>query len=202
MKNHQLLKARQNHSRIFAVVLVIVLLVSKPMFVEEYFLRECLAWLGYAFVIFGAFGRVYCSAFIGGRKNDEVVRAGPFSVVRNPLYVFSFIAMVGIGLQSGMLLVTVVLITAFIFYYPMVVAKEEAYLENKFGEPYAKYKREVPRWIPNMALWSEPEQIDAKPKFIRKTMLDASIFFLPLLCFAIINSLQADKILPVWLTLP
>ena len=172
------------------------------MFVEGYFLRECLAWLGYAFVIFGAFGRVYCSAFIGGRKNDEVVRAGPFSVVRNPLYVFSFIAMVGIGLQSGMLLVTVVLITAFIFYYPMVVAKEEAYLENKFGEPYAKYKREVPRWIPNMALWSEPEQIDAKPKFIRKTMLDASIFFLPLLCFAIINSLQADKILPVWLTLP
>lgn len=200
--NPKLLKARQRHSRIFAVVLVMVLLVSQPLLVAGKFPRECMLWLGYAMVIFGAFGRVYCSAFIGGRKNDEVVRVGPFSVVRNPLYVFSFIAMVGIGLQSGMLMVTAVLIVAFVLYYPLVVAKEEAYLEHKFGEPYAKYKQEVPRWIPKMSMWNEPEQVDAKPKFIRKTMLDAAIFFLPLLCFAIIASLQFHNILPAWLTLP
>jgi protein-S-isoprenylcysteine O-methyltransferase Ste14 len=202
MKNHPLLKARQFHSRIFAVILVVVLLISKPMFSAGSFPRECLMWLGYGLVIFGAFGRVYCSAFIGGRKNDEVVRAGVFSVVRNPLYVFSFIAMVGIGLQSGMLLVTAVLIVAFALYYPLVVAKEETFLENKFGEPYVKYKEEVPRWIPNIRLWNEPEQVDAKPKFIRRTMLDAAIFFLPLPCFAIINSLQIHNILPIWLHLP
>lgn len=200
--NPTLVKARQNHSRIFVVILVLVLLISKPMFAAGDFPRECMLWFGYAMVIFGAFGRVYCSAFIGGRKNDEVVRAGPFSVVRNPLYVFSFIAMIGIGLQSGMILLTLCLIVAFVLYYPLVVAKEEAFLEHKFGEPYIKYKQEVPRWIPNMKLWNEPEQVDAKPKFIRKTMLDASIFFLPLLCFALIASLQAHNILPVWLTLP
>ena len=199
--NPTLLKARQRHSRIFAVALVAILFVSKPMFAAGNFPRECLLWLGYALVIVGTFGRVYCSAFIGGRKNDEVVRSGPFSVVRNPLYVFSFIAVVGIGLQSGMLLLTAVLVASFILYYPLVVAKEEAFLEHKFGEPYAKYKQEVPRWFPNLKLWNEPEQVDAKPKFIRHTMLDAAIFFLPLPCFAIINSLQFHGILPVWLTL-
>lgn len=201
MNNPQLLKARQYHSRIFAVAVVLLLLVSKPYFAPGNFIHTLFLWLGYTLVIFGAFGRVYCSAFIGGRKNDEVVRSGPFSVVRNPLYVFSFIATVGVGMQSGMLIILVILVSAFVLYYPMVVAKEEAFLENKFGEAYVKYKREVPRWKPDMGLWSEPEQIDAKPKFLRHTMLDAAIFFLPLPCFIIINTLQVNEILPSWLTL-
>lgn len=202
MKNHPLLKARQLHSRIFAAILIVLLMISEPILENGSFMRELFFWLGYAMVIFGAFGRVYCSAFIGGRKNDEVVRAGVFSVVRNPLYVFSFIAMVGIGLQSGMVLVTAILITTFALYYPVVVAKEEGFLEGKFGGDYIKYKQEVPRWIPNLKLWNEPEQIDAKPKFIRHTILDAAIFFLPLPCFAIISSLQHHDMLPIWLTLP
>lgn len=202
MKNHPLLKARQLHSRIFAAFLIILLMVSEPMLVKGSFLRESFFWLGYGMVIFGAFGRVYCSVFIGGRKNDEVVRAGVFSVVRNPLYVFSFIAMVGIGLQSGMVLVTAILIATFMLYYPVVVAKEEGFLENKFGSDYIKYKQEVPRWVPNLRLWNEPEQVDAKPKFIRHTIFDAAIFFLPPICFSIISSLQNHDMLPIWLTLP
>jgi hypothetical protein len=147
-------------------------------------------------------GRAYCSTFIGGRKNDVVVRQGPFSVVRNPLYVFSFLAVVGIALQSGMYTMLFLLAGAFILYYPLVVEKEEAFLLNKFGEPYEIYMREVPRWIPNPNLWREPEQFDARPRFIRRTLMDASIFFLPLPCFAIIERLHASGILPLWLTLP
>jgi protein-S-isoprenylcysteine O-methyltransferase Ste14 len=195
--NPKLLKARQLHSRIFAVIVVATLLVSKPLAVSPW-----LQWLGYALVILGAFGRVYCSAFIGGRKNDEVVRHGPFSVVRNPLYVFSFIAVVGIGLQSGMFVLLAALVGAFVLYYPLVVAKEEAFLTHKFGEPYQRYVAEVPRWKPKMKLWVEPEQVDAKPKFIRHTIFDAFVFFLPLPAFAIIKALQTSGVLPVWLTLP
>lgn len=198
----KLLKARQLHSRIFAVILVLILLVTRPESGRGVWYSQTCIWLGYTLVILGAFGRVYCSTFIGGRKNDVVVRDGPFSIVRNPLYVFSFIAMVGIGLESKMLSLLAVLILSFIFYYPQVVAKEEAFLTHKFGEAYQAYLCEVPRWWPNFRLWRESQQLDAKPAFIRKTAMDAAIFFLPLPCFVIINKLQSAHVFPIWLILP
>jgi hypothetical protein len=161
-----------------------------------------MVWFGYALVIAGAFGRIFCSAFIGGKKNDVVVRDGPFSVVRNPLYVFSFIAVVGIGMESRMITVLFLLVASYVIYYPKVVAKEEAFLKHKFGEPYEKYMQEVPRWIPNPKLYREPETFESMPKFIRKTAMDAAIFFVPLPCFIIISSLQHYEWLPVWLILP
>jgi protein-S-isoprenylcysteine O-methyltransferase Ste14 len=198
----RLMKIRQLHSRIFAVFAVGLVLVAAPVLEAGKFPRECMLWVGYALVIVGAMGRAYCSAYIGGRKNDTIVRQGMFSVVRNPLYVFSFLATVGIGLQSGMLSVLVLLAGAYAWYYPKVVAKEEAFLSHKFGESYAAYVREVPRWIPNWKLWHEPDYVEAMPKFIRKTLMDASIFFLAMPCFAIIHALHTHGILPVWLTLP
>jgi len=201
MSDPKLLKARQKHSRIFAAALVAILLVSKP-YLGEGVARAFFLWLGYGLVMVGAFGRVYSSAFIGGRKNDEVVRIGVFSIVRNPLYVFSFIAMVGIALEYGSFLVLAGLVAAFVLYYPLVVAKEEEFLTHKFGENYEKYAQEVPRWLPNFSLWSEPEQVDAKPKFIRHTIFDAFVFFIPLPCFELISHLQGAGILPVFFTLP
>jgi protein-S-isoprenylcysteine O-methyltransferase Ste14 len=198
----KLLKTRQMHSRIFAVVMVALLLVSEPWLPAAAFPRSCMLWIGYVLVIIGAMGRMYCSIYIGGRKNETVVRQGPFSVVRNPLYVFSFLATVGIGLESGMFLVLGSLVAAFVLYYPLVVAKEEEFLLHKFGDPYAAYLKEVPRWIPNLKLWREPETVEAMPRFVRRTLMDASIFFLPLIGFAIISALHANGILPLWFRLP
>jgi len=198
----KLLKARRKHSLLFAVAIIILLLVSEPWMTAGAFPRDCMLWLGYALVAIGAMGRIYCSAFIGGKKNEMVMREGPFAVVRNPLYVFSFIALVGIGMQSGMLVILALLVGAFALYYPLVVEKEEAFLRSKFGESYEAYMREVPRWIPNLKLWNEPEHVDAMPKFIRRTMMDALVFFLPMPCFALLHALHASQTLPVWLTLP
>lgn len=198
----KLLKARQFHSRIFAVVAIGFFCVTMPQLAEASALRQAMLWLGYVLVIVGAFGRVFCSAFIGGRKNKSVMREGPFSVVRNPLYVFSFIAVVGIGLQSGMVSLVVLLVAVYMMYYPFVVAKEEAYLSHKFGEEYEAYRREVPRWVPNFKLWKEEIEIPSRPKFVRRTMGDAMVFFLPFPAFQLIAALQASGVLPVWLILP
>jgi len=197
----KLLKARQYHSRIFAAVMILLLLFCDSSYAAGEFPRACMMWVGYILVIFGAMGRGYCSAFIGGRKNETVVREGPFSVVRNPLYVFSFIAVLGIGLQSGMWTVFVLLTAAYMLYYPAVVRKEEGFLHHKFGDDYLKYMQEVPRWIPNLKLWNEPEVVETKPQFLRKTLMDAAIFFVPMPIFALLSHLHANGTLPVWLTL-
>ncbi len=198
----KLLKARQTHSRIFAIIVVALVLFCKPMIGYRSFWYQAMVWIGYAMVLVGAFGRVYCSVFIGGRKNDGIVRNGPFSVVRNPLYVFSFIALVGCGLQSGMFSVVILLVAAFALYYPQVVKKEEAFLSHKFGEEYEAYKREVPRWEPDMSKWQVPEVVESKPEFVLKTIGDALVFFVPLPCFMILHMLQTQHIFPIWLQLP
>ena len=76
-----------------------------------------------------------------------IVDAGVFAFSRNPVYVGAHIGIVGvaIGLDSLWVLSTLVP------FYPVirygVVAREEAYLERKFGDAYLAYKSRVRRWL-------------------------------------------------------
>ena len=42
--------------------------------------------LGFILVVFGSFGRIWASLYIEGNKTKNLITAGPFSMVRNPLY--------------------------------------------------------------------------------------------------------------------
>src|SRR5690606_6629648 len=123
-------------------------------------------------------------------------------VVRNPLYVFSFLGLAGIGLQSGSVTVLFLLVTAFVLYYREVVSREEAFLEDKFGAAYRSYKEQVPRWWPKLSLWTEPSEIVTRPYFIRHTMLDAVVFFLPLPLMELLEILHQNEIIPTLMRLP
>jgi len=198
----KLLKKRQKHSRWLGLVLGIAMLFVKGRVSEDSFMEDTLESLGSLVIAVCVVGRSYCSAYIGGIKNDRVMREGPFSVVRNPLYVFSFIGLIGIGMISEMATVTLAMLVAFIVYYKFVVAREEAFLLNKFGEEYARYKQEVPRWWPKWPLWHEPEEITVRPKFLRRTMMDGLLFFLPFMYFEVVGTLQSHGVLPILLRLP
>ncbi len=198
----KLLRARRKHSQIFVAVVVCLIAFAAPLLPMDSLSRMVMVVLGYALCIICVFGRSYASLFIGGRKNDEVVRQGPFSVVRNPLYVFSFLGTVGVGLMSGMFSLTFLLGAAFCFYYPLVVAREEEFLLHKFGDTYKEYQAEVPRWFPRLSQYSEPEQIETTPRLVRKTMRDAAMFFLPYPCFLLLAYLHASNVLPTLLRLP
>ncbi len=186
----KLLKARMRHTKMYVFCIVLLIIFSGSTIASESPLHEFLEFTGYFLVALCALGRLYCSGFIGGLKNERVIRSGPFSVVRNPLYVFSFLGVVGIGLQSGLLTAFVLLVGGFLFYYPSVVKREEEFLSHKFGEDYAHYCREVPRWIPNFKLWNEPEEISLRPKFLRRTFFDSMVFFLPLPAFEALERLH------------
>lgn len=197
-----LLKARQRHTRWFIALLVLVEIFSHGVIQPEGLLDEVLQWLGYALVIVCVLGRGYCSAFIGGIKNETVMQLGPYSVVRNPLYVFSFVGIAGIGLQSDSLVILCLLLAAFVVYYRQVVAREEAFLESRFGDVYRQYKQRVPRWFPALSLWDEPAEMLTRPYFIRQTLLDAAVFFVALPAFEILERLRESGVLPVLLVLP
>lgn len=197
-----LLKARIRHTRFFVFALLPIVIFSLGMLAENGPAHEIMEWAGHVLVILCVLGRSYCSAYIGGRKNDEVICEGPFSIVRNPLYVFSFIGIAGIGLQSGMVTLPVLLLLVFALYYPKVVAREEAFLLHKFGDVYRDYMQKTPRWWPRWENWIEPEYISTQPRLLRESMRDAAMFFVALPIFELLDALRANGLLPVYLLLP
>ena len=76
-----------------------------------------------------------------------IVERGPYRFTRNPIYLGMFLALIGltVALDNFWLLAMLVLFAIVIRYG--VVAREEAYLERKFGDVYRSYRSRVRRWL-------------------------------------------------------
>ena len=77
----------------------------------------------------------------------SIVDTGPYRFTRNPIYLGMALGLIGlsIALNSLWLLLTLVLFAVAIRYG--VIAREEAYLEHKFGDVYSRYRARVRRWL-------------------------------------------------------
>lgn len=87
--------------------------------------------------------------------------AGPYSYVRNPLYLGNMLMYTGVVFIAGSDMILVALgITwgFFILQYAMIVSLEEETLERLFGEDYCKYKKNVPALIPRLKKWKSNDK--------------------------------------------
>ncbi len=183
-------KPRRRHTFIFMGFMMLFTLLTGHHFTQATLERSTADLIGFLLIIVCVAGRTYSSLFVAGRKNGRVVREGMYSVVRNPLYVFSFLGVVGIGLQSGKVTVLAMLVLSFMYYYDRLVRKEERYLTQHFGAEYTEYCRLTPRWIPDFALWNVPAEITVQPKLILRTITDCSLFCGPLCVFRLVELAQ------------
>ncbi len=195
-------RSRIAESRIAAVLAGLVFLFVQSRWGVAGDFPAALKWAGYPALIVCVLGRTWCAAYIGGLKGRTIVDRGPYSATRNPLYVFSFIGLAGIGLSSGMLSATVVLAVAFALYYRMIVAREETFLKERLGAPYEEYRAKVPRWIPDFSLWREADQPMGLPRNVYLAARDSAAFFIAPPLFMAIGALQDAGVLPVLLRLP
>lgn len=196
------LRTRGRNTRILGLAAMLALPFVQSRWPVEGVLHETLEMAGLALLVACILGRIWCSAYIGGRKNYELVTIGPFSVVRNPLYVFNFIGFTGIGLLTGMVTVTLAIQLLFVLYYRVVVAREEEALAAAYGAPYRDYLARVPRWIPDPRLWIEPGAIEVRPRFLYLTARDIAWIILLYPLIELIDHLQMSGTLPVLLHLP
>jgi protein-S-isoprenylcysteine O-methyltransferase Ste14 len=83
----------------------------------------------------------------GYKPTRALVTAGIHAWTRNPIYLGMFLIYGGVGLaaQSPWALMITVPLAITIRYG--VVAREEAYLERRFGDAYRGYKSRVRRWL-------------------------------------------------------
>jgi protein-S-isoprenylcysteine O-methyltransferase Ste14 len=82
---------------------------------------------------------------------------GMYSLVRNPLYLGNFFMWVAPILFLHHLLLFMIYILAFILYYERIIATEEAFLFEKFGETYSNWAKATPMLFPKNFKWKQPE---------------------------------------------
>ncbi len=116
--------------------------------------------IGWAMFFAGAALRLWASTYICARKTREIVRTGPYSICRNPLY-WGTLLMVGafpLFLKSPVLAAS--MLPPLVLYLYAVVPAEEWVMSRRHGEGYAVYCMEVSRWLPNFARYDRGEPLD------------------------------------------
>lgn len=195
-------KNRIFSTRLFAIAFILIIIFTTDSWNPNDPIDLFIEWTGYIFLIIATLGRLWCSVYIGGYKNDKVIKEGPYSIVRNPLYIFSFLGGIGLGLAAENLLLLSLIIPLFIVYYPSIVVQEEKNLETKYEQDFIDYKNKTPRWLPRFSNYYEPEKYLIKPKYIRKAMFDSMWFIWLFMVLRIVETLQDLHFLPVILKIP
>jgi len=172
---------------ILAVIAVAVLTRSAGGETE---FHEALEALGLALIAICIVGRAWCSLYIGGRKKDEIVNRGPYSVSRNPLYVFSFIGAFGVGAQTGSVSLALLFLAVTILVFWFTVKREEAWLSEAFGKTYADYVARTPRFGPDFSKWRDEGTLEIRPRFFLTTLRDGLVFVLAVPLFESVEHLQ------------
>jgi protein-S-isoprenylcysteine O-methyltransferase Ste14 len=186
-------------SRLFGLlVLAYVLLASPPTFLGP-LTADLVGLAGFFLLAVAALGRLWCLVFIAGKKNEILLAEGPYSITRNPLYLFTFLGVVGFGLAVENPWLAAVLGVSFASYYPFTVAHEEKRLISIFGTEYSRYCARTPRWIPDFRLYQEPLSLVVYPAKIRHGILDAMWFLWAFLLWEALEAFRQAGVLHTWL---
>ena len=81
------------------------------------------------------------------KPTTAIVSGGPFRFTRNPIYSGMLLGLVGLAVGFDTLWILGTLIPFYLVIRYGVIAREEAYLERKFGQAYLGYKSQVRRWL-------------------------------------------------------
>jgi protein-S-isoprenylcysteine O-methyltransferase Ste14 len=133
---------------IAAAILLIPAEQSRPS------LSTSLAWLGVPAVAIGELLRLWAVHHIGvisRTRSDRLgplIVTGPFSIVRNPLYVGNILLWAGFAVSARLGWLAPLVVLLLMLEYHAIVRWEERLLESRLGDGYRAYTLGVPRWLP------------------------------------------------------
>lgn len=138
----------------FLVIFTGFLYLNKGLYLTNRFWDNALDFFGIIAVLKGTLLRM---AARGHKKahsaqGESLVMTGPYTFVRNPMYLGSFL------MGAGFILIVwpwwSLPVFAVLFYLRFIqqIVKEEEHLSQLFGEDYAAYCRETPRLFPSLKM--------------------------------------------------
>jgi protein-S-isoprenylcysteine O-methyltransferase Ste14 len=162
-------------SRLFGVAFFLIVLASES--VHEGTVFEAVLFLaGLVLVGIATVGRLWCSLYVSGYKDTELITTGPYSVSRNPLYFFSLLGFAGIGFATETVTLGIALPLITAIGYPAVIKREEHQLRERFGTAFEAYCARTPRFFPDFSRFTEPASYVVNPRLFRRTMIDVIWF--------------------------
>lgn len=199
--------SRYQKRRRYVVGLLIATLFLFYLAVQSWYppetaMHEGVEMVGVVLIFLGIVGRLWSTLYIGGKKAAAIIDSGPYSMTRNPLYLFSAVAAAGVGAQSGSVLTAVIFFALCAAAFHVVTLREERFLTAQFGQPYVDYLARVPRFFPKLSLYREGSVEGFQSKRLLNTLLDGLLFLLAMPLFEWIDHAQMAGTLPVLLRLP
>jgi protein-S-isoprenylcysteine O-methyltransferase Ste14 len=145
-------------SFIFATVIFNGFSREKPLI---YGLEEI---TGFILIAVATMGTLWCGSYLFGRKSKQLCQDGPYSVCRNPLYLFSGLGGLGVVIITNRLILVIVYLVVFCVNYFLVVRFEEKRLLFLFGTEYESYTARVPRLIPRFRNYQTSDKLQVDPR--------------------------------------
>ncbi len=194
--------ARKWRLRLAGAAVAPLLFLVTPYGHPDGMATETIKLLGVVLILAAVFGRTWCTLYIGRKKRETLVTIGPYSLSRNPLYVFSMLGACGIGMATGSAMMGALIAGITFVILSAVVRHEESELLSTFGEPYKAYMDATPRWLAFRSNWRDADEIAVSPPLVLRTFRDSSLMLLCLPLFELIEIVREASAMPTVLRLP
>ena len=105
---------------------------------------------GAIITIFGEALRLWAAGHL--RKNKQLTTTGPYSYVKNPLYIGTLLVTVGYSAMAVNIWIMLAgFVWFFIYYAPYKKKQENEKLVSSFGRPWVEYDKAVPDYLPRLS---------------------------------------------------
>lgn len=156
---------------------------------------------GGVLAVVGFGGRVWALWHIGGRKKRELVRTGPYSACRHPLYLCSLIGGLGLVLCTQRLTMLALYLVACALLVPIAIRSEEAFLKENFDD-YDDYRAGVPALFPRLSWTGSWKGVAVDGPALRRGLLETAGLLLPMVLMHVLAGAQRAGSTPFLLVLP
>ncbi len=121
----------------------------RPHLADGSFLNDLLQDAGGLLIILAGLGiRILARQQKTSHLPSGLVTTGPYALIRNPMYVGSYLVGLGMCVVIGHLPFLIAFSIVYWLVHVMVVRQEERFLTKLWPEEYAAYCKSVPAWIP------------------------------------------------------
>lgn len=188
--------------RLFAAKVAVWLVAASLLFAHHVYREDGLLNLLFevtgSFLLFlAAIGRIWSAGFIAGQKNVRLIQDGPYSVMRHPLYFFTFLGFLGAGLAMESFVLTGTMIAIFLVTHLPVIRREEDRLRQLFGEEYGQYACRVPAVIPKPWLFRSSTTLEIRCRAFNRAVFDASLIGLIFIGIEVLEWCHLHGIIPI-----